>query len=54
MSDGHARERKPETHHARVIVNAAKTVAVFLVESYLFQRDKSLLSGPAAAQEASA
>jgi len=43
MSDGHARERKPEPHHARVIVNAAKTVATFLVESYLFQREKRLL-----------
>lgn len=44
MSDGHARERKPESHHARVIVNAAKTVATFLVESYLVQRERGLLS----------
>lgn len=44
MSDGHARERKPEAHHARVIVNAAKTVATFLVESYLVQRERGLLS----------
>lgn len=44
MSDGHARERKPEVHHARVIVNAAKTVATFLVESYLVQRERGLLS----------
>jgi hypothetical protein len=44
MSDGHARERKPEAHHARVIVNAAKTVATFLVESYLAQRERGLLS----------
>lgn len=44
MSDGHARQRKPETHHARVIVNAAKTVATFLVESYLVQRERGLLS----------
>lgn len=43
MSDGHPRERKPAVHHARVIVNAAKTVAIFLIESYLFQRDKGLL-----------
>ena len=43
MGDSHARERKPALHHARVIVNAAKTVAAFLVESYLFQVEKGLL-----------
>jgi hypothetical protein len=42
MSDGHARERKPAPHHARVVVNAAKTVAAFLVESYAFQQKKGL------------
>jgi hypothetical protein len=47
MSDGHARERKPAPHHARVIVNAAKTVSTFLIESYLFQLDKGLLPIPA-------
>lgn len=46
MSDGHARERKPELHHARVIVNAAKTFATFLVESYLVQRERGLVAGP--------
>ena len=51
MSDGHARERKPAPHHARVVVNAAKTVAAFLVESYLFQRDRGLLAPPAKGQE---
>jgi hypothetical protein len=50
MSDGHPRERKPAAHHARVIVNAAKTVATFLVESYLFQRERGLL--PAAQRTA--
>jgi hypothetical protein len=44
MSDGHARERKPAPHHARVVVNASKTVATFLVESYAFQVDKGLLT----------
>ena len=43
MSDGHARQRKPAPHHARVVVNAAKTVAAFLVESYLIQVEKGLL-----------
>lgn len=46
MSDGHARQRKPEVHHARVIVNATKTVATFLVESFLAQRERGLLAGP--------
>jgi hypothetical protein len=46
MSDGHARQRKPAPRHARVIVNAAKTVSTFLIESYLFQRDKGLLASP--------
>jgi hypothetical protein len=46
MSDGHARERKPAPHHARVIVNAAKTVSTFLIESYLYQRSKGLISSP--------
>lgn len=46
MSDGHARERKPEAHHARVIVNAAKTVATFLVESYLVQRERGHIRCP--------
>ncbi len=45
MSDGHARERKPAPHHARLVVNAAKTVALFLVESYRAQRERGLLPG---------
>lgn len=44
MSDGHARVRKPAPHHARLVVNASKTISAFLVESYLFQRDHGLLS----------
>jgi hypothetical protein len=51
MSDGHPRERKPAAHHARVIVNAAKTVATFLVESYIYQREKGLLPAPSRAAE---
>jgi hypothetical protein len=43
MSDGHARERKPAPHHARVVVNAAKTVAAFLVESYSYQIGRGLI-----------
>lgn len=45
MSDAHPRTRVPAPHHARFVVNAAKTVATFLIESYAFQRDKGRLSG---------
>jgi len=51
MSDGYARERKPARHHARVVVNASKTVAAFLVESYLYQRGKGLLSASSSTAE---
>jgi hypothetical protein len=55
MSDGHARERKPAPHHARVVVNAAKTVSAFLVESYTYQIGKGLIQDVSAhAKEASA
>ncbi|MEO0559664.1 MAG: abortive infection family protein [Bacteroidota bacterium] len=37
ISDGHARTKAPAPHHARVVVNAAKTVAGFLLESFQFQ-----------------
>jgi hypothetical protein len=55
MSDGHARESKPAAHHARVVVNAAKTVSAFLVESYSYQIGKGLIPDVALANgEASA
>jgi Abortive infection C-terminus len=38
MSDAHAREKRPAAHHAHVVVNAANTVATFLVESYLIRQ----------------
>lgn len=44
MSDGHARERKPAPHHARVVVNASKTVSAFLVESYVHQIERGLIA----------
>ena len=46
LSDSHARVCKPAPHHARVVGNAAKTVASFLVESYSYQRKKGLLPRP--------
>jgi hypothetical protein len=55
MSDGHARERKPALHHARVVVNAAKTVSAFLVESYTYQVGMGMIQGVSASpKEASA
>jgi len=44
-SDAHAREHKPAAHHAKVVVNAVKTVATFLIESYLWQREWGRLGG---------
>jgi hypothetical protein len=37
MSDAHARIAAPAPHHAALVVNAAKTVALFLVASFNFQ-----------------
>jgi len=44
LSDSHARVKAPAPHHARFVVNATKTIVVFLVESYAFQREKGLLN----------
>jgi hypothetical protein len=46
LSDGHARVRKPARHHAEVVVNAAKTVAIFLSESYRVQADAGRFPDP--------
>jgi hypothetical protein len=55
MSDGHARERAPLPHHARLTANAAKTIATFLVESYLIQRECGKLpAAPVPAQKEAA
>jgi hypothetical protein len=43
LSDGHPRVRKPALHHARVVVNAARTVSSFLVESYSYQLERDLV-----------
>ena len=52
MSEGHARAAKPASHHARFVVNAAKTIAMFLVESYDMQRRrKPLTKSEAGAKE---
>lgn len=51
ISDRHARARKPAPHHARVVVNAAKTIAIFLVESYAFQTAAGVLKSSPPATE---
>lgn len=40
MSDAHARTYKPSKHHARLAVNAAKTLADFMFGTLEFQREK--------------
>ena len=41
MSDAHPRKRAPAEHHARLIVNSSKTAAMFLVDSYNWQRARA-------------
>lgn len=41
LGDAHPRKRAPAEHHARLIVNSAKTVATFLVDSYKYQHERS-------------
>jgi hypothetical protein len=40
MGDRHARPYKPSKHHARLMVNAAKTVTTFLFETNEYQKHK--------------
>jgi hypothetical protein len=48
MSDAHPLGYRPAKHHARLAANAAKTLADFLVETYLYQRSKRLLAASGA------
>jgi hypothetical protein len=43
MSDAHAGSYKPSRHHAKLAVNAAKTLADFLFETKNYQKEKGLL-----------
>lgn len=45
MSDAHARKYKPAPHHARLVVNAAQTLAEFLLAAYEAQHAKGMLDG---------
>lgn len=44
--DAHARTYNPAKHHARLALNAAKTLTGFLVETYEYQVAKGLISDP--------
>ena len=41
-SDSHAREYKPNEHHAQLAVNSAMTFTTFIIESYSYQQNKKL------------
>lgn len=43
MSDAHAGNYKPSRHHAKLAVNAAKTLADFIFETKSYQKRKSIL-----------
>lgn len=38
MGDAHVRTHKPERHHAKLAVNAARTLTDFLIDSFDYQR----------------
>jgi hypothetical protein len=46
MSDSHAANYKPGRHHAKLAVNAAKTLADFLFETMAYQDSRGLLDSP--------
>lgn len=43
MSDSHVRELKPSKHHAILVVNAVKTVANFLFDTFEYQLEKEFI-----------
>ncbi|WP_353892805.1 abortive infection family protein [Proteinivorax hydrogeniformans] len=43
MSDSHARTYKPYRHHALLVVNSAKTVASFVLDTYEYQKGKGII-----------
>lgn len=43
LSDAHVRTQRPSAHHARLAVNAAKTVADFVFETFEYQKGKGKL-----------
>lgn len=46
MSDSHALTYKPQKHHAKLAVNAAKTMADFIFETFSYQLSRGKISVP--------
>lgn len=46
MSDSHALTYKPQKHHAKLAVNAAKTMADFIFETFSYQLSQGKISVP--------
>lgn len=44
MGDAHSKTYKPEKHHATLAENAAKTLAVFIFETYQYQKEKGSIN----------
>jgi abortive infection Abi-like protein len=44
MSDAHAAKYKANRHHARMAVNAAKTVANFMFDTFTYQAERGFIS----------
>jgi Abortive infection C-terminus len=51
MGDAHVRAHKPSRHHAKLAVNATKTVTDFLVDSFEFQKATGKIVDSEGAQE---
>lgn len=43
MSDSHVRTYKPYRHHSLLVVNSAKTIVNFILDTYEYQKDKGIL-----------
>jgi hypothetical protein len=44
MGDAHVRTYKPDRHHAKLAVNAAKTVTDFIIDSFEYQKTTGRIS----------
>lgn len=48
MGDAHVRKYKPSRHHAKLAINASKTLLDFVYDSFEYQKDRGTLPGPEA------
>lgn len=44
MSDAHVRSYRPSEHHARLVVNASRTISDFLCQTYVYQIKAGFIS----------